>query len=112
MSHSTGRLIPTARKSLGLVTVDCTRWDTDMLADRCSTGRLARSLTESQPVTAGAFIVADSLHLEIAIWIEPEVKQARAFALAAQLITQVLASDPGLVLTYNAALSRVEVSRG
>jgi hypothetical protein len=103
-NSSAGRLNRAVR-SVAPVTVDCSGWDADIPAKQWSTGKLV-SVTTSQPGVEGAFTPVDLMDLEVVLRIEPGVKPAHAFAIAAQLVTTVVTQDPGLALTYNPARSR------
>lgn len=107
---SSGRLIQAATKSVAPVTVDCAGWDAGIPAEQWSSGKLV-SVTRSLSAAGKEFTAAGSLELEIALRIEPEVNPPQAFALAAQLVAEIIACDPGLRLTYVPDRFRAEEGR-
>src|SRR5437660_1659427 len=108
------------RPSLGLaraqsqavraVTVDCGDWDTALPASSWSSGRLRSAATRSQPAVAGPLLAPGALQLEIAIHIEPEIRPADAFSLAARLVGAV-AHELGNALIVDMTRSRAEDNR-
>jgi signal transduction histidine kinase len=106
-----GRLTRPASRSLAAITVDCKTWDTEVPADRWSTGKLASVPRGAHAGAQGAFTPAESLDLEIALRISPGAKAAEAFAIATQLFAAVLAHDLGHGLTYDRGRSGVAEDR-
>ena len=93
------RLVRTVTESIGPAAVDCATWDADIPAEQWSSGKFA-GVTGSQPAIEGTFRTADSLVLELAFQIEADVKPARAFALAAQMLAKAISCDLELGLTF------------
>jgi hypothetical protein len=97
---SSGRLIPVEAVSAGPFVTDCASWDSDVPAEKWSTGQFV-SVCQALPAAEGEFTPAVTVHLKITLRLAPPADPGRVHELATRLIETAHQAAPQLRLAYD-----------